>query len=540
MSADRITAIAAVILLVATIALVTYVRLRLADVPLERDEGEYAYAGQLILEGIPPYELAYNMKFPGTYYAYAALMAVFGQTAWGIRAGLLGVHLATLALVFVLGRRLSGTLGGAAAACLFGLLALDRWSMGVFAHATHFVMLPVMAGLIALHRALDSGRDRSFVLTGVFMGAAIVMKQHAAAFALMAVGLAMWSARHGSMTGILRRGALVAGGAVIPLVILVVVLGLAGVLRPFWFWTFQYAASYVSQTPVSAADDMLGLAWWYITQANAWLWYAGIAGLVLLFVRRSWAASRLLLVGSVLAAGLSIVPGFYFRPHYFIVLMPFAGLLGGVAFVSLDRLLAKIAGATVARVAVIVLFTAFAGMYVSRDAHYLFTMGSRELIRAVYETNPFLESPEIGRYLKTHTSPDDRIVVLGSEPQIFFYAERKSATGYIYTYPLTEAQPYAARMRDEMKMEVEAARPKFLVFVGVPMSWGAQRAGETGLFTWANEFTARCYEPAGIADIDPAGDARIRWDADIKGYQARFPSQVLTFRRTAASGCTTP
>ena len=66
-------AIALVILLIAGI------RFRLRDFPLERDEGEYAYAGQLILQGIPPYELAYNMKLPGTYAAYAAIMAIFGH-----------------------------------------------------------------------------------------------------------------------------------------------------------------------------------------------------------------------------------------------------------------------------------------------------------------------------------------------------------------------------------------------------------------------------------------------------------------------------
>ena len=48
---------------------VGFIRVRLLEMPLERDEGEYAYAGQLILQGIPPYELAYNMKLPGTYYA---------------------------------------------------------------------------------------------------------------------------------------------------------------------------------------------------------------------------------------------------------------------------------------------------------------------------------------------------------------------------------------------------------------------------------------------------------------------------------------
>ena len=83
------------------------VRVRLLDVPLERDEGEYGYAGQLILQGIPPYKLAYNMKPPGTYAAYAVLMAVFGQTTRGIHLGLLLVSAASSLLVMRLGRRLA-------------------------------------------------------------------------------------------------------------------------------------------------------------------------------------------------------------------------------------------------------------------------------------------------------------------------------------------------------------------------------------------------------------------------------------------------
>ena len=73
--------------LVAILALAALIRVRLLGVPLERDEGEYAYAGQLMLQGIPPYELAYNMKLPGTYAAYALIMAVFGQTGFSIHVG---------------------------------------------------------------------------------------------------------------------------------------------------------------------------------------------------------------------------------------------------------------------------------------------------------------------------------------------------------------------------------------------------------------------------------------------------------------------
>lgn len=40
--------------LLTIIVLTGLLRYRLLDVPLERDEGEYAYAAQLILEGTPP------------------------------------------------------------------------------------------------------------------------------------------------------------------------------------------------------------------------------------------------------------------------------------------------------------------------------------------------------------------------------------------------------------------------------------------------------------------------------------------------------
>src|SRR5215510_13250286 len=136
----------------ATIVLtvVTAIRIRLLGIPLERDEGEYAYAGQLILQGIPPYKLAYNMKFPGTYVAYAVIMAMFGQTIVGIHIGLLLVNAATIALVFLIGRRLINSTAGIAAAAAYAVLSVSPSVLGLAAHATNFVMLPVLAGTLLL------------------------------------------------------------------------------------------------------------------------------------------------------------------------------------------------------------------------------------------------------------------------------------------------------------------------------------------------------------------------------------------------------
>jgi hypothetical protein len=69
--------------------------------------------------------------------------------------------------------------------------------------------------------------------------------------------------------------------------------------------------------------------------------------------------------------------------------------------------------------------------------------------RIIYPESPFAESIRIAEYLREHTSLSDTIAVLGSEPQIYFYSNRHSATGYIYAYGLMEAQkvcqPNAAR-----------------------------------------------------------------------------------------------
>src|SRR6266446_3087764 len=110
------------LLVAATILLMIAVRVRLRDMPLERDEGEYAYAGQLILQGVPPYKEVYNMKLPGTYAAYALIMAIFGQSPSGIHLGLALMNVISIVLVFLIGRRLLDEAAGVGAAISFALL----------------------------------------------------------------------------------------------------------------------------------------------------------------------------------------------------------------------------------------------------------------------------------------------------------------------------------------------------------------------------------------------------------------------------------
>ena len=127
-----------VILLALILLLVISVRLRLLSLPLERDEGQSAYIGQLLLKGYAPFELAYNMKFPGTSIMYALIMSVFGQSAAGIHAGLLVINLGTVLLMFLAMRRFLGIEIAVFASACYALFTLSPAVLGSAAHATHF------------------------------------------------------------------------------------------------------------------------------------------------------------------------------------------------------------------------------------------------------------------------------------------------------------------------------------------------------------------------------------------------------------------
>jgi hypothetical protein len=517
-----------------------YVRLRVADVPLERDEGEYAYAGQLILEGLPPYELAYNMKFPGTYYAYAAILALFGHTPWGIHVGLMLVNAASILLVFAIGRRLLGDAPAAAASVSFAFLSLDRWIYGVFAHATHFVVLTALVGMWLLLRAIENGRRSWFLGSGVLLGASLLMKQHAVAFLPFAAAFVFWRETRESRTAgwaSARRIGAMGLGAALPVAAVALLLLAHGVWGRFWFWTIRYATAYASEVGLSNALPNLGEGFKAVTPVNLTFWVVAGLGLVALWTTRWEPGARVFVTGWLVASFLAMCPGFYFRQHYFILVLPAVAWLCGVAVESLRQLLGRTFSPRVSAGVAVAMLAFAIGLYVTKEREYLFSMDTRELSRSTYGSNPFIEAVAIGKYIRERTDDNDRIAVLGSEPEIYFYAGRKSATGYIYTYALMEPQPFASRMQAEMIQEIEAAHPRFLVFPWIETSWLARKDSDQGIINWGRRYVRECYDPVGVADIVSPDETHMVWDGEASQYSARSSNLVYTFRRKSDAPC---
>ena len=147
-----------------------------------------------------------------------------------------------------------------------------------------------------------------------------------------------------------------------------------------------------------------------------------------------------------------------------------------------------------------------------------------------YGANPFPEAIRIAEYLKEHTNADDTIAVLGSEPEIYFYSHRHSATGYIYTYGLMEPQQHALPMQREMIQEIEAARPKYLVVVSMNISWLKRPDSENLIFDWFARYCPENFALEGAVTIISAD--RTDYYLPLTSESMRIsPNSILIYQR---------
>jgi hypothetical protein len=261
------------------------------------------------------------------------------------------------------------------------------------------------------------------------------------------------------------------------------------------------------------------------------LWLlAGIGGIILC-TSYGRGTHRAFLFGLTLFSFLAICPGFYFRQHYFIMFLPAVALLAGFAVASWERVISKARPTGALRFIPLFLFMAAVGCGFYQEKDSLFIDPPLEVSRTIYGMSPFPESIPIARYLQGHTSSTDTIAVIGSEPEIYFYAGRPAATSYIYMYGLMEKQPFAESMQTDMIRQIENARPKYIVMVNTNSSWLESKDSPDLIFRWAARYLPANYEPAGIVDILSLTKTVFLWDSQVAGYTPKSDSSVIVYKR---------
>src|SRR5207247_1775584 len=227
-------------------------------------------------------------------------------------------------LILFLGRNLLGEIAGIAAAAAYSVLSLMPYVLGLAAHATHFVVMFAVAGALVLTRALDRQSRKLILTSGCLFGFALLMKQPGLFFVFF--GLAYLFSHdlraHLKAKEIVFRNVLFLMGAIAPFFVSCLVLRKAGVFEKFWFWTIRYAGQYGSQ--VSMADGLrmfTGHFWGAL--GTAWpIWALAAIGLFVCLVNPRLRDRAGFLITFAFFSMLAVCPGFYFRPHYFILLLP--------------------------------------------------------------------------------------------------------------------------------------------------------------------------------------------------------------------------
>jgi hypothetical protein len=515
--------------LVVIVLLTLAVRIRLLDMPIERDVGEFAYVAKLMLQGIPPYREAYSNRMPGIYAIYALILILFGKTQIGIHLALLLVNTATVILIFFLAKRLFDNFTGALTAASFAVLSASRAVHGLSANAEHFVVLFAVGGMLLLVSAVGLKRLGLFFWSGLLFGISFMMKHPGLVFIFFGLSYILIER---FKTGPVDRDRLISEcirflfGASLPFGTAALLLVLSGVYMKFWFWAFPYVYEYLITSAPSFNTAFLKTKLLALVSPAGVLWVMVLPGAAAL-IRDSKIRPRLVFIALLLLFSIfSICPGFYFRAHYFLLILPAASILMAIGMNSLTKIFP---GARKAIPIFLILFLLFYPFY--KERLFLFRAGPKEAVRATFGPNPFVESPVVADYIKERTSSDDRIAILGSEPQIFFYSDRRSATGYIYTYMLMQPHRFAISMQERMIREIESSNPKFIIFVRIPTSWLPYPNSEKLIFRWFHYYRKDRYGLAGIVDIVPNDETIYRWGEDADGYKPRSEYYLSIFER---------
>jgi len=508
------------------------IRSRLLSVPFERDEGEYAYIAQQMLKGVPPYVSAYSMKLPGIYVVYALIMTLFGQTHTGIHLGLLIFNAATIFVVFLLTKKLFGSIAAVAAGGVYAVLSITSGVTGLWANAEQFVVLPALVGLLLICNG-KTGYVR-LLIAGLLFGLAFIIKQHGIMFAIFGALYLLYSGlrqRPIQWLKVIISQIIFNTMVFLPFVAICLFYWFYGTFDKFWFWTFTYAREYAAGVPLGVAWKLLMHQAGIMFDEGFPIWFLSVFGFFAVAVMRGYRQWAVLIAGFSVFSFLAVCPGFYFRGHYFIFLLPAAAILVGVSIAVIDGLYAgtipmPMRLAITGTIGLIVI-----GYTLYNQQECLFELSPEDVCRKVYTGNPFPESLRIAEFIRGNSRPDAPIAVIGSEPQIYFYSDRRSATKYIYTYPLMEPQPYARQMQEEMIAQIETANPEFVVFVNVPMSWMARSNSVEKIFGWFHSYLFTHYEVVGIADIVINGPTIWRWNSQAATYKPASVSSVVVLKR---------
>lgn len=491
------------------------------NVPLTRDEGEYAYAARLLKHGLAPYEHSFLQKPPMVLYTYALSDLLAPGVFWFPRVlAAIFAALATVLLGFIARREFGPAVAFPAMWLMTPLIVLPQIEQFA-ANTEFFLLLPLMATIFMYVRSRQNqGKSTDWFWAGIFAATALLYKY--TVLPVLAFLFLMWTLeerRAGIKFSKQSRNWLCAilGAMTAALAILVFFLARDGG-KHLWECTIRFNRYYALSPALHAVSawtrvKSLLSAWWIIA---ALLPCAAVIGPP----PRTW------FWGGMFLAACLCTGGIYFG-HYYILPMPFAALHAAVGINNLARLAAKRAACSVRPL--IRLFTAATVLLVCLpDVPFMLYPMERFADEKMKMWRSFLEARLVASHVSELSSPNDGVYVAGSEPEILYYSQRFSPTRFVIAYPFMIPTPLAQGFQREAIRDLEEQPPLLIVLAVSPTSWMGEKDSPKEFMVYLKNLLDRKYETVGGFVYNSKGG---HWQEPLLQEPSSSPSYVLYRRK---------
>jgi 4-amino-4-deoxy-L-arabinose transferase-like glycosyltransferase len=391
------------------------------------DEGGYAVVAHELLLGGTLYEDALDRRPPGIFWIYAGIFQVVGPYAWApFHAVAVGWILATMLGLYAIGKQLFSREAGLAAALLYSISTTRSDWVNLALNGEVMLNLPVVWALYLAFRPSRSRLRPELAAAGGLLAVAFLIKQPAATAALP-VGLYVLLPGYRAARGLrfqdsVLQAALLTASYFLVLGAAALVLHTQGVLDEAWHWTFMdHDVPHGPTDPVfwsrAAVEGTASL--------GAWLPLLLACGVSLRERARYWTdrgpeRSALLLLLACATVGVSASGRFY--SHYFFLLLPALVPLSAPALAAILSGEVRYRFVLLRRSVMVFLLVGTAGAFLVRNS-----IGIQE-----WRTPSPLSS-----YVREHSTPEDRIFIWGQRDWYYAEAQRRPASRFILSFPLT-------------------------------------------------------------------------------------------------------
>jgi len=408
-------------------------RLPVLGLPLERDEGAYAYVARIWLQGGLPYRDVFDHKPPLIYLLYMPALLVGDPGPVAIRLWNSILFVLQLPLLYAIGRKLWDQTGALLAVVMYAIIGSTFSLQALVLNTEQALVLPALIGLFALVHAVESERLRWAFLYGLALGLVSLIKPTAVPFLVPLVLLG----RAPGLPGRIRRLLVAGSGLLLPFIPVVALWGWAGALDELGFALITYNRLYAAQT----------LGRWSIGEILqifaliSPLLICAIGGGALGGFREIRRRQRLVVALWTLGFLAAALAGLRAYVHYYYPALHGLVLLAVGVVTTLHQPVGEPAPARsrLAQAAAVALLLLVLLLPSVSNSMRQFRKSPTDLAQALYGPEGrdyFAATEQVAAYIRAHTQPGDRIYVWGSEPAIYLLSERQASSRYIYTYPL--------------------------------------------------------------------------------------------------------